>query len=235
LSTNITRETLKIKETFPNLQNKKIKNIQKIIRDENKPKPKFNMTTKGLSRKQVIIHMNINNKSHFMKELSAYIANINRALRNIKSEVIADFMQIESLDIIITPNKVAVPLNLQTVEHYVKNVNNIEANNIEASRLSQLKSYLLDNYNTPISVDVVKRIIKKNHIFNNIVFVSRPRIIKVFSKSDMAIIWLNIWDIQSSSKAKGLINQCFNIGSHITTIHGANMNLSIPQCKNCWK
>jgi len=31
-STNITRKTLEIKKIFPNLQNKKIENIQKIIR-----------------------------------------------------------------------------------------------------------------------------------------------------------------------------------------------------------
>ena len=43
------RETLKIKEVFPNLQNKKIENIQKIISSEGKPKPWFNMTTKELS------------------------------------------------------------------------------------------------------------------------------------------------------------------------------------------
>ena len=48
---NTTRETLKIKKVFPNLQNKKIKNIQKIISGENKPKPKLNITTKGLLRK----------------------------------------------------------------------------------------------------------------------------------------------------------------------------------------
>jgi len=91
LSTNITRETLKIKKNFSNLQNKKIKNLQKIIRGENKSKPKFNMTMKGPSRKQVIIPMNIDNKSHFIKELNTYIVNINRALKTIKSKVIADF------------------------------------------------------------------------------------------------------------------------------------------------
>jgi len=44
---NNTREVLKIKKTFLNLQAKKIENIQKIIRGDGKPKPKLNMTTKG--------------------------------------------------------------------------------------------------------------------------------------------------------------------------------------------
>ena len=58
---NIVRETLKIKEIFPNLSNKKIEEIQKVINSLNeKVKPKINMTTKSPSRKQVIIPMNNN-------------------------------------------------------------------------------------------------------------------------------------------------------------------------------
>ena len=51
----------------------------------------------------------------------------------------------------------------------------------------------------------------------------------------MAIVWINIWDVQSSQNTKLLINRCFNIGNNIATIRGANMNLGVPQCKNCWK
>ena len=46
---NIAIETLKIKEAFPNLPNKKIELVQKVINSsKNKPKLKINMTTKGL-------------------------------------------------------------------------------------------------------------------------------------------------------------------------------------------
>ena len=51
----------------------------------------------------------------------------------------------------------------------------------------------------------------------------------------MSIVWIDIWDVQSSSKAKMLINRCFNVGRYIVTIQGANMNPGVPQCKNCWK
>jgi len=69
-------------------------------------------------------------------------------------------------------------------------------NNVEAPKLPQSKfylkilgiPYLLKNSNTPISADLVERIIKDNHIFNNIVITSRPRVIKVSHKSDIAII-----------------------------------------------
>ena len=49
----------------------------------------------------------------------------------------------------------------------------------------------------------------------------------------MAIVWLDIWDVQSGSKAKGLINRCFNIRKYIATIRDMNMNSGMPQCKNC--
>lgn len=233
---SITREILKIRETFPKLQAEKIKNIYKIINGDGKFKPKLNIMMKDLSRKQVIVSMmNNKNKLKFIKVSSAYITNLHRALKNIKSEIIADFVCINQTGIIIVINKVASPLNLQTIKKYVKNTNLINSDEVHISHFFQSKSYLkitsipylLENTNTSISSNVVKSIIKSNHIFNNITVASKPYIIKVSSKLDIAIIWLDIWDIQSSSKAKGLINKCFNIGSIITTIQGINMNLSV--------
>ena len=76
-SINNTREVLKINKTFPNLHANKIKNIQRIIKDNSKPKPKFNMTTKGLLRKQITVLMNSNYRIKFVAKSSAYISNIN--------------------------------------------------------------------------------------------------------------------------------------------------------------
>ena len=176
-----------------------------------------------------------------MKKSSAHIYNINRALKNIKSEIIADFICLDNKGIIITTNNVASMLDLQTIKMYITNINNIELNHVEVPRLPQSKSYLkiisipffLEDTNTPISSNVVKKIIKKNHILNDIILASRLRFINVSPKSDMSIIWINIWDVQSGSKTKGFINRCFNIGIFIAIIHRANMNLGIPQCKNC--
>ena len=81
--------------------------------------------------------------------------------------------------------------------------------------------------------DMVEDIIKKNYIFDNIMLASRLQVINVFPKLDMAIIWINIWDVQSSNKAKELINRFFNIKSYIAIIRGTNINPGIPQCKNC--
>ena len=148
----------------------------------------------------------------------------------------ADFTYYDQTYITIVMNKVTVSLDLQTIEKYIKQANQIDSENIETSQLPQSKSYLkiigilylLENTNIPIIADIVEKIIKSNHIFNNIAVISKPRIIKVSLKSDIAIIWLDIWDVQSGSKAKSLINRCFNIGNHITTICSANINPDIP-------
>ena len=50
------------------------------------------MTTKGLSRKQVIILMSSDNISKFMKNSSLHVASINQSLRNAKLEVLVNFI-----------------------------------------------------------------------------------------------------------------------------------------------
>ena len=111
-SSNTTRKFFKIKETFLKLQDKKIKHIQKIISGKNQPKPYINMITREPSRKQVIVSMNAENRNCFMKDSSAHVSNINRALKNIKSEIITDFVRLDNRSIIITTNKVSSTLDL---------------------------------------------------------------------------------------------------------------------------
>jgi len=126
---------LKIKEAFSSLQNKKIELIQKIISSEGKPKPHINVTTKGPSCKQVIVSMSINNANKFVKESSIHIANINRTFKNIMSDVMADFILVKNKGVIISTNKVASFLDLQSIKKYVKNTYCIEADQIEPLRL----------------------------------------------------------------------------------------------------
>jgi len=81
----------------------------------------------------------------------------------------------------------------------------------------------------------MESIIKASHIFNNIKIASKPYVCKVSQKSNMVIVWIDIWDSQNGASAKKIINQSLNVGSFIATIRGANMNPGVPQCKNCWK
>jgi len=132
-SDNNTREVLKIKKIFPNLQAKKIENIQKIINRNSKLKPRLNMTTKELSRKQVIVPMNNDNIVKFMLKSSNHITNIDRVLKNIELEIKMDYIHSETSGIVIVTDKVASSLDLQTIEKYIKNSNQINSENVETS------------------------------------------------------------------------------------------------------
>ena len=70
------------------------------------------MTTRSPSRKQVIIPMNQDNIAEFIKNSSDHIVNINRLLKNIKSDCKADYIQIEKLSIVVITDKVAFTLDL---------------------------------------------------------------------------------------------------------------------------
>ena len=91
-----------------------IKNIQKIMKGNNnsKPKPYINITTKEPLHKQVIIPMSNINQKNFMKESGAHVANLNRALKNIKLEVTVNFVHSNASGIIVVTNKVTNSLDL---------------------------------------------------------------------------------------------------------------------------
>ena len=120
-SFNIVMNNLKIKETFPNLLNKKIDSIQKVINGSNdKAKLRLNMTTKGPSCKQVIVLMSCNLGKRFIKDSSSHVININWALKSIKSNICTNFICADNKGIIILTNNVAVNSDLQEIKKYVK-------------------------------------------------------------------------------------------------------------------
>ena len=239
-----TAEVLKIKKTFPTLNAAKINQINNIVNGTFKPKPRIQMTTKGLSRKQVIIPMSKDNVDIFIKNSSLHISNINRQFQNAKSEILVDYIRAKSLGITVVTNKVAQSSDLMLIDQYVKNSSDVNALQVEEPRLPKSKLYLNiigilyyphTNSQEHLTSGDIKLILKQNQIFDNVSLASKPQVIKVSPKSDMSIIWINIWDVQSRTNTKMLINRCFNVGKYITTIQGANMNPGVPQCKNCWK
>jgi len=150
----------------------------------------------------------------------------------------------DPLGVTVVTNKVSLPSDLLIIEKYVKNSENIDSSQVDSPHLPQSKSYLKiigipyyphGNLQDWLSSSNVETVIKQNQIFDNVTLTSKPRVIKASPKLDIAIIWIDIWDAQSSIKAKGLINWYFNVGQYIATIRAANTNPRIPQYKNCWK
>jgi len=85
-------EVIKIKKAFPTIGANKIEQINNIVKDNTKAKSHIQMIMKELSRKHVIILMSSKNNMKFMKNFSIHVANMNRSLRNAKSEVLIDFI-----------------------------------------------------------------------------------------------------------------------------------------------
>jgi len=126
-----TSDVFKIKEAFSALNAKKINQVNNIVKGNLKPKPRIQMTTKGLSRKQVIILMSKDNIDAFMKNSSLHVANINRQLHNAKLEVLIDYIQADPLGITIITSKVCQQSDLLIINQYVKNSNEVNALQVE--------------------------------------------------------------------------------------------------------
>ena len=94
------------------------------------------MITRGLSRRQIIIPMGNNNISKFILSFSKHVTNINRALKNIKSKIMANFVYTNHCELIIITNKVTSQSDLSTIENYIKNIDAIESEDIITPYLS---------------------------------------------------------------------------------------------------
>ena len=128
------------------------------------------MNTKEPLRKQIIIAIAKLNTKLIINLASSNITNINKCLKNAKLDIITDFIYLTNDGVIITTNKPANIFDLSIIKKYMKNINNINLDNIDCLCLPKFKSYL------------------KLHLFENIVLVSKPQVIKVSSKSDMVVV-----------------------------------------------
>jgi len=192
-------DVLCIKDIFSKLSANDIGRIIKVTNgNEGRKKPRINMTTKGPLRKQIIIFMAKSNAKLVNKSASSNITNINKYLKNTKSVIIADFICLTNDGVIITTNKPANMSDLSIIEKYVKNINNINLDNIDCPRLSKSKSYLKiiglphNIENGMLTPEVVEGVLKDLHFFENVILASKPRVIKVFSKSDMVVVWIDL-------------------------------------------
>jgi len=235
-------DILQVKEVFPSLSANEVGKILKVKKSsEGKMKLKLNMTTRGPSRKKVIIPITKSNAELIMKSAYKHITNTNECPKNSNSDIIADFIHPSNNGIIITTNHPANVTEISRIENFLKKIDNINPVSIEVSHLPKSKSYMKIvglPYNSELGVvtpDFIEGVLKETHLFKDVTLASKPRVIKASPKSNKAVVWVDIWDSQSGSAAKNIINRHFNIGCFVATIRGTNTNPDIPQCKNCWK
>ena len=180
-------------------------------------KPKINMMTRGPSRREVIIPMIKVDAELIINSAHIHISNINKCLKNSKLDIIADFIRINVNGIVIMTNKLASDLNLSMIKKYLKNIQNINLDSIESLYLSKSKSYMkivgfsYSSESGVLTSDVMEAVLKKSHLFKDTILASKPRIIRASPKSNKVMVWVNIWDSQSGSCVKNIINCRFNI------------------------
>jgi len=139
--------------------------------------------------------MGSNNSKRVIAKANAHATNINRLLKRVKFTISIDFIYTDNKGILITTNNVASASDLNIIKKYVKELNDVDHNNIISLHLLQLKSYLkvlgisylVEDTNLPIFSDIIKSIIKLTYIFNDIVLVSKLYIIKASPKSDIVV------------------------------------------------
>ena len=89
------------------------------------------MMTKEPTRKQTIISISSKNIMKFMKNSSLHVTNINRSLRNVKLDVLVNFIQSDQMVITVVTSKVALQLDLHIIKNYIKNIDNINSLSVE--------------------------------------------------------------------------------------------------------
>ena len=198
ISSNI-EDVLCVKEAFPSLLANEVGKMLKAKNSsKSNKKPRINMTTRGLSRKEVIIPMTKPNIELIVNSAHIHTSNINKCLKNSKSNIITDFIHVTNNRIIITTNKLANDLNLSTIKKYLKNIKNVDLNSIESPCFPKSKSYM-KIIGLPYKIDqgviipdFIEGVLKDTHIFKDIMLASKPYVIKTSPKSDMAVVWVDI-------------------------------------------
>ena len=74
--------------------------------------------------------MSTNKFKAIILQANIHTLNIDRLLKNIKSKVSANYIYFNNKEIIITTNKTAVFSDLNIIERYIKELNNINLNNV---------------------------------------------------------------------------------------------------------
>ena len=187
------KDVLQVKEVFPSLLADKVGKMLKVKNSrEDSKKPRINMITRVPSRKEVIIPMIKQITELIVNSAHIHIININKYLKNSKSDIVADFIQITNNGIIITTNKPVNDLDLSTIEKFLKNINNINSDSIKNLYLSKSKLYmkivelLYKIKQGVITSDYIEGILKEMHLFKDIVLALKLYVIKTSPKLDIA-------------------------------------------------
>ena len=102
--------------------------------------------------------------------------------------------------IIIITNHPTSLSELSRIEDFLKKIDNINLNSIEGPHLPKSKLYmkiiglLFNSEQEVLTPDFIEGVLKEMHLFKDVMLASKPYIIKAFPKSDMVVVWVDIWN-----------------------------------------
>lgn len=191
---------LRIREAFPALPIKKILEIHNAAFPI-QTKKKIQITTKGPSRKQALVPLNSDQIQIVMKDANIHIGLINAQLKTIKSTVRAECFRPTTGGISIITNSVPASSDFTTINRYIKTIEGAKIDNSSTPRPPQSKSYLKiigipfkQSNGSNLNMECIFNYLQNGELFEDISLTSKPRVIKASPKSDMAIVWIDIWD-----------------------------------------
>ena len=190
------------------------------------------MTTHGPTRCQVLIPLNTPTAEVVMANAATTVESCNKVLVKAHSKLRVKSVHKAQDKISMSTNFVALAAELEVIKQWLKKVTGLATSTVVKPCLSQSKSFLKilgilyqsNNSLLPITQAQVESVIANTPIFEGIVLVSHPHIMKASLSSDMSVIWIDIWDSQKGSKGKTLINCSFNFGHHTTTVQGTTIH-----------
>jgi len=186
---------LKLREAFPALPARKIIKMNNISAGKSNPKPKIQSTTKGLSRKNILVPLTATDTLNVINKANAHVGQLNTLFKACKSKINADCICETGNSITITTSSVAAPSDLMIIEQYFKGLDDVESNNI-SPRLPQSKSFLKIlgipytdlSSASPINSMQIESVLTKLSMLKDITLASPPCVIHTSKNSDMAVI-----------------------------------------------
>jgi len=85
------------------------------------------------------------------------------------------------------------------------------------------------------TVTEVKAAIAASPLAENFKYAADPRIVRNSDASTTAKVYINIWDSQAGTRAKGIIDKPILFGTCSCYVRAATANPGAPLCQRCWR
>ena len=81
----------------------------------------------------------------------------------------------------------------------------------------------------------VKAAIAASPLTENFKYTAEPRIVRNSDASTTAKVYINIWDSQAGTRARGIIDKPLLFGTRSCYVRAATANAGAPLCQRCWR